>query len=268
MTIQVVPSDKPLGAEIRDVDVSHPLDTQTVDAIYQAILDYCVIYFRDQTVTQQQLVDFTNGYGAAVEHVRKQAPRDVKEIFIVSNVTENGQAVGALGNAELTFHSDLSYMPEPGTLSMLYALEIPSTGGETTWCDCRAAYDALSDDEKTSLVGRRAVHRHYVEEQNPTEIIDHPVVITHPDTGRKSLYVGPHLTQYIVDAEPEISERQLGRLYAHLSEPEFHYTHDWRVGDLVVWDNRPTMHRREPFPENERRLMWRTQIFNDRAPQP
>jgi taurine dioxygenase len=266
--MKTIPSEKPLGAEIRDVDLSHRLSSQVVDAIYQAILDRCVIYFRDQTLTQQQLVDFTNNFGVAIEHVRKQAPRDVQEVFIVSNVKENGQEIGALGNSELTFHSDLSYMPKPGTLSMLYTREIPSTGGETTWCDCRAAYDALSDGEKCELDGLRAVHRHYVEEQNPAEIVDHPVVTRHPDTGRKSLYVGPHLTKHLLDVDPAESDRILGKLYDHLSNPAFHWTHDWRVGDLVVWDNRPTMHRREPFPEDERRLMWRTQIFNDVAPRP
>lgn len=267
--LEVIPSPHPLGAEIRGVDVSGPLDADTVDAIYQAILDHCVIYFRDQTVTQKQLVDFTRYFGDPVEHVRKQPPREEREIFIVSNVKKNGEDIGALGNAELSFHSDLSYMPGPGTLSMLHAIEIPSTGGETTWCDCRAAYDALPQVSKDALVGLRAVHRHYVEEQNPSkDLVDHPVVITHPDTGRKSLYVGPHLTRHIVGMDPRESERLLGKLYAHLEQPAFHYTHDWQLGDLVVWDNRPTMHRRNPFPETERRLMWRTQIFNDIAPQP
>lgn len=264
--MKTIPSDKTLGAEIIDVDVSVSLDSETVDAVYQAILDHCVIYFRNQTITQRQLVDFTNCFGVAVEHVRKQAPREIGEIFIISNVKENGEEIGALGSAELSFHSDLSYMPKPGTLSMLYAIEIPSTGGATTWCDCRAAYDALPSDLQQELVGLRAVHRHYVEEQNPPEYIDHPVVITHPDTGRKSLYVGPHLTKHIVDVPPAESERILGLLYDHLANPVFHWTHDWQVGDLVVWDNRPTMHRREPFPETERRLLWRTQIFNDVAP--
>ena len=264
--METIPSAGPLGAEIRGVDASRPLDTSTVDRIYQAILDHCVVYFRDQTVTQRQLVDFTNCFGVAVEHVRRQPPRDVDEIFIISNVRENGQDIGALGNAELAFHADLSYLPKSGSLSMLYSLEIPSTGGATIWVDCRAAYDALSEAEKEALVGLRAAHRHYIEDQNPAGVVDHPVVISHPDTGRRSLYVSPHLTQRIVDTEPAASKQLLNRLYAHQDNPDFHYTHDWRVGDLVVWDNRPTMHRRESFPENERRLMWPTQIHSDRAP--
>lgn len=265
--IEVIPTEKPLGAEIQGVDLSQPLDEGAVDTVNQAILDHCVVFFRDQHLTQRQLVDFTNRFGVAVEHVRKQPPREVPEVFIVSNVRENGEEIGALGNSELTFHSDLSYMPKPGTLSVLYAVEIPSSGGATTWCDCRAAYDALPDPAKASLVGLQAVHRHYVEDQNPSkELVSHPVVITHPDTGRKSLYVGPHLTKHLLGVDAAESDRILGGLYEHLDNPRFHYTHDWRLNDVVVWDNRPTMHKREPFPETERRLMWRTQIYNDVAP--
>ena len=266
MEIKALKSTKTLGAEIPDVNLSRRLNAQDVDSIYQAILDHCVIYFREQDLTQRELVDFTNNFGVAIEHVRKQPEREVKEIFIVSNVKENGQEIGALGNAELTFHSDLSYLPKPGTLSMLYAREVPSSGGETTWCDCRAAYDALPEEQKAEIKGLRAIHRHYIEEQNHQEVVDHPVVIRHPDTGRKSLYVGPHLTKNIKDFDASESERILGKLYTHLANSAFHWTHEWRVGDVVVWDNRPTMHRREPFPEQERRLMWRTQIFNDVIP--
>ncbi len=261
-------SSSTIGATIHGVDVSQPLGPAAVDEIYQTIVDHCVVIFREHQLTQRQLVDFTNNFGVAVEHVRKQPPRDVHEIFIISNVKQDGVEIGALGNAELTFHSDLSYMPKPGTLSMLYALELPSSGGATTWCDCRAAYDALSDEHKASLVGLRAVHRHYVEAQNQPELVDHPVVITHPDSGRKSLYVGPHLTKHIVGIDAAESDRILSRLYEHLDEPRFHYIHNWHLGDLIVWDNRPTMHKREPFPESERRLMWRTQIYNDVAPVP
>jgi len=267
MSKKIIPSASSIGAEIRGVDASQPLGDDDVDFVYDALLKHCVVYLRAQSLTQQQLVDFTNHFGVAVEHVREQPPREVDEVFIISNVKENGQEIGALGSTEVTFHSDLSYMPKPGTLSMLYAIELPSSGGATTWCDCRAAYDALTDTEKDALSGLRAVHRHYVESQNPPGVtVDHPVVVTHPDTGRQSLYVGPHLTKHLVDVDASESDRLLSRLYEHQNDPAFHYTHDWQVNDLVIWDNRPTMHRRGPFPEEQRRLMWRTQIFNDVAP--
>ena len=258
----IIPSGGALGAEIQGLDLSKPPTPDTIQSIHQALLDHCVVYFRDQDLSEEDQVRFTNYFGRAVEHVRKQREREHKEIFIVSNIKENGQPVGALGDGEITFHSDLSYMKHPGTISVLYAVEIPSTGGDTQWCNCYAAYEALDDNTKKQLKGLRAVHRHYVEEQNPPEHIDHPIVRTHPDTGRQSLYVGPHLTKHVLDMSNDKSDTLLGKLFEHASRPEFIWTHTWQLGDLVMWDNRPTMHRREPFPANERRFMKRTQVFN------
>ena len=260
--MQIIPSNGALGAEIRGVDVSQPLDENAVQTIRQALLDYCVVYFRDQVLTDADQIRFTNYFGRAIEHVRKQRDREYKEIFIVSNIEEKGEPIGALGDGEIGFHSDLSYLKRPGTISVLYALEIPSTGGNTHWCNCYAAYEALDEDTKKRLTGLRAVHRHYVEEQNPPERVDHPVVRTHPETGRQSLYVGPHLTKYILDIPADESRALLNTLFEHAARPVFIWTHTWRVGDFVMWDNRPTMHRREPFPPSERRLMKRTQVFN------
>ena len=266
--MQIIPSNSALGAEIRGVDISRTLDDDTVQAIRRALLDHCVVYFRDQRLRDADQIRFTNHFGRAVEHVRKQRDREHKEIFIVSNIEENGEPIGALGDSEIGFHSDLSYLKRPGTISVLYALEVPRTGGNTQWCNCYAAYEALDADTKKRLTGLRAVHRHYVEEQNPPERVDHPLVRTHPETGRKSLYAGPHLTKYILGLPADESDALLNALFEHAARPEFIWTHTWRVGDLVMWDNRPTMHRREPFPPSERRLMKRTQVFNaDDIPQ-
>lgn len=260
--MEIVPTGGALGAEIRCVDLTKELDDETVARIRQALLDHCVIYFRDQELSEEDQIRFTNYFGQAVEHVRKQRERKNKEIFLISNVKENGEEIGALGSNEVSFHSDLSYLKHPGTISTLYAVEIPSTGGGTQWCNCYAAYEALDQCVKDQLKGLRAVHRHYVEEQNSPEIIDHPVVRTHPETGRKCLYVGPHLTKYIVGMDRDKSDDLLEMIYDHVKKPEFVWTHQWQLGDLVMWDNRPTMHRREPFPDTERRLMKRTQVFN------
>ncbi len=260
--MKIIPTDGALGAEIQELDLSQPLSTNDVKAVKQTLLDHCVVFFRNQKIGETDQIRFTNYFGKAVEHVRKQPERQHKEIFIISNIEEKGQAIGALGNGELTFHSDLSYMKHPGTISTLYAIEIPSTGGATQWCNCYKAYDTLNAAMKTQLKGLRAVHRHYVEDQNPPEHVDHPIVRTHPETGRKSLYVGPHLTKYIVNLDKSESDTLLNTLFAHATQPQFVWTHHWQVGDLVMWDNRPTLHRREPFPPNERRLMKRTQVFN------
>ena len=264
--LQVIASGGALGAQIKGLDLSRPLSDELIAAVRRTLLDHCVLVFRDQEISEENQVRFTNYFGRAVEHVREQLDRPIKEIFIISNLKENDQPIGALGNEEISFHSDLSYMRQPGTLSFLYAVELPASGGDTHWCNCQAAYAALDADFKERLQGLRAVHRHYVEAQNPPEIVDHPVVRTHAETGCQCLYVGPHLTKYIVGLNEAESRSLLEDLFEHMSQPRFIWTHHWQVGDLVMWDNRPTMHRRDPFPGDQRRLMKRTQIFNDEIP--
>lgn len=264
--LATAPTGGALGAEIKGLDLTQPLSPQQVKTVRDALLEYGVVFFRMQQISEEDQVRFTSYFGQPVQHVRKQLERRVKEIFIISNVKENGQAIGALGHGDIDFHSDLSYLRQPGTLSVLYAVEIPSTGGETQWCNCTAAYEALDEQMKDRLKGLRAVHRHSVAEQNPPEMIDHPIARTHPETGHKSLYVGPHLTKHIVGLSTAASHELLSQLYAHLIQSQFVWTHRWSVGDLVLWDNRPTMHRRLPFPATERRIMKRTQVFNDEIP--
>jgi taurine dioxygenase len=198
--------------------------------------------------------------------VREQPDRPIKEIFYISNIKENGRPIGALGNEELTFHSDLSYLPRPGRISVLYAVELPRIGGATQWCNCYAAYEALDDTMKARLRGLRAVHRHPIDSQNHLTTVTQPVVRTHPETKRKSLFISPQFTKSIVGLDPKESETLLNFLFSHLAQPQFVWTHDWQLSDVVMWDNRPTMHRREPFPASERRLLKRTQIFNDEIP--
>jgi taurine dioxygenase len=261
--IITVPSDAALGAEIRDLDLSQNLSDEQVAALHTALLDRCVLLFRDQHITDEDQVRFTRYFGAPVEHVRKQRQRRVKEIFIISNVKQNGEPIGALGSELIDFHSDLSYLPKPGTISLLYAVEIPAEGGDTQWCDCRAAYDSLPRQRQDYLRTLRAVHRHYVDEQNPPEPTVHPVVRTHPETGRLSLYVNPHLTSHMDGMPRREGDALLRELYDHMDQPRFTFTHEWQVGDLVMWDNRPTMHRRLAFPQDQRRIMNRTQVFGE-----
>ena len=264
--IEVISTGGALGAEVRGLDLSRELDLGLAESLRQALLEHCVLLFRDQSLSEQEQVRFTGYFGAPTEHVRKQGDRAVKEIFVISNVSESGKPIGALGSHELPFHSDLSYMPRPGTISVLYAVEVPSHGGRTSWCNGYAALDALDPFTRRRLDGARAIHRHPEEEQNPLEPADHPVVRTHPETGRRSLYVSPEFTRRILGLEEEVSTDLLGLLFAHLARPEFIWTHDWRPGDVVMWDNRPTLHRREPFPSEERRVMKRTQVFGDEIP--
>lgn len=263
---RIVPTGSALGAEVLGLDLALPLSADVVRELRQAMLAHGVIYFRGQDISDEDQVRFTGYFGKPVEHVRKQPERPVKEIFFISNVEENGQPIGALSNEVVSFHSDLSYLELPGTISTIYAIELPRTGGATTWCDCGAAYEALDEVAKTRLTSLRAIHRHSVEEQNPPEPVSHPVVCTHPETGHKSLYVGPHLTKSIVGLDEAASRQLLELVFDHLAQPRFSWTHDWQLGDVVMWDNRSTMHRRESFPSSERRIMKRTQILAEQPP--
>ena len=174
--LTIVATGGALGAEIKDCDLANPLTPAQAAQVRQAMLDYGVIFFRGQELSDEDIVRFTAHFGKPVPHVRKQRERKIKEIFIISNVKENGEPIGELGDELIPFHSDLSYLERPGTLSVLYAVEIPAEGGQTQWCNCTAAYETLDDTIKKRLNGLRAVHRHHVNAQNPTEHIAHPIV--------------------------------------------------------------------------------------------
>ena len=260
-TFEVIPTGSALGAEVTGLDLRRELDENTVGRLRAAFLDHCVLFFRGQDISQADLVRFTRYFGEPVPHVRPQPDRPIEEIFVISNVTEDGKPIGALGSEEIPFHSDLSYLPEPGTISLLYALEIPDEGGETMWANGYAAYEALDPDMQTRIDGLSAVHRHPIDALNTPEPTMHPVVRTHPETGRDVIYVSPHLTYRIEDLDRHEGQVLLDRLIAHATDVRFIWQHTWRVGDLVMWDNRCTMHRRTPFDDRQRRVMWRTQVF-------
>ena len=264
--LKVIPTGQPLGAEIFGLDLTRSLSRASISSLRQALLDYSLIFFRNQSLSEQNQVDFTRYFGMPVEHVRKQLERPIKEIFLISNLKKGGKAIGALSNDKIGFHSDLSYLPQPGTISTLYAVQLPKNGGATQWCNGYAAYKALDNDTKERIQGLKAVHRHSLEEQNPDKPAAHPLACTHPETGRKTLYLGPHLTRYIVGVDKKESDQILDKLFNHISQPQFVWTHHWQLGDFVIWDNRCTMHRREGFSSLETRLLKRTQVFNNQTP--
>jgi len=261
--MQIVLTGGALGAEVRGLDLRHPLSAEMVSRLRAAFLDYCVLLFRDQQIGEEDQVRFSRYFGDPVPHVREQPDRPVKEIFVVSNVEEDGKPLGALGYEEISFHSDLSYLHQPGSISILYAVEVPPSGGETMWVNGYAAYDALAEDLKERVTRLRAVHQHPRPQQNPSVPASHPVIRTHPETGRKVLYVNPQFTKSIEGLSEGESRELLDRLMAHATEPRFIWTHRWRAGDLVMWDNRCTMHRREAFDNRQRRVMKRTQMLGD-----
>lgn len=264
--IDIIQSDAALGAEVRGLDLSQPLQPSDFATVRAALLEYGVLCFRDQQLSEQAQLDFTSGFGHPEIHRRAQPGDHLPGIFVVSNVVENGQPIGALGNDEIGFHSDLAYLPLPGMFSLLYAVEIPDEGGATSWASGYAAYESLDDATQRRLVGLRAVHRHVSEELNPPEPTQHPVVCTHPETGRQTLFLTPLFSREILGSDEADSTTLLESLLLHATKDQFIYTHHWREGDLVMWDNRCTMHRREAFVANARRVMKRTQIMTTMAP--
>ena len=264
--LSVIPSGAALGAEVRGLDLSRPLASATVSAVRDALLKHGVVLFREQVISELNQVDFTAYFGKPEVHLRSNPDEVTPGIFLVSNVLRDGKPIGALGHGEVGFHSDLAYMPKPGTFTCLHALEIPASGGNTQWSSGYAAYAALAPEMQATLRGLRAIHRHVSEALNLAELTDHPVVCTHPETGRKTLFVTPLFTDKILGVPQAQGVALLATLIAHVTQPQFIWTHEWRQGDLVMWDNRATMHRREPFPSNLRRVMNRTQIYNDTVP--
>ena len=267
-----------LGAEITGVDLRHPLSRSVVDEILALWREHIVLVFRDQDLTMEQQLEFASNYGEL--GARKQAPEGLRErtegiyqtnenILLVTNVKVDGQPVGAFGDADMWFHIDSGYAERPYKYTILHALELPSKGGNTLFSNTYQAYDALPEELKKKLSGRKALHIH---EYMRTEKVDiskdisgsphhyHPVFITHPETGKKALFVDRLMTRLIEGFDEAESERILNQLFDLMESPEFLYEHVWRLGDVVMWDNRVAVHGRTWFPKGENRLLRRCTI--------
>ena len=277
-----------VGAEIRGVDLAAPLDDATFAVLYGAWLDHGVLQFRDQKLGGADLVAFSRRFGdldlAPVKGHGQVAVEGFPEVFIISNVVEDGVAIGSLGDSELLWHTDMAYTEEPPKASCLYSLSVPESGGETGYMDMYAAYQALPADLKRRIDGRTIKHdsvytldgylrdgsgaRLDQERIDVAEIAgpSHPIARTHPETGRKALYIGRRQNTYVNGLAVGESEELLDALWAHVAAQEAaaSWHHAWRVGDLLIWDNRRVMHRRNAFPPESRRVMHRTQIKGDK----
>lgn len=259
-TIKATPTNAALGAEISAIDLSQALDSLQAAQIRAAYHEHGVLLFRQQQVSQEEQVRFSRVFGQPVRHPTSTlAPGPVPEITVISNVVEQGQAVGALGHSEVHFHADLIFLHTPGTFSVLYAAEVPARGGDTSWADGCSAYEALDTKTKERIDDLRVVYTHSRPEYNPNRPAAHPLVSTHPETGRKSLYFSPNHAQHIQGIDATESGELLAFIHEHYIAPHFVWTHAWQQGDLVVWDNRRCLHRRDPFDNNQRRLMKRAQ---------
>jgi taurine dioxygenase len=279
---EVIPTGAALGATVNGVDLRH-LSEATFARIMQAWHEHSVLLFRGQTLTDQDLIAFSRRLGdldwAPVQETGRRFVEGLPEIYIVSNVKVNGEPIGSLGDGEAVWHTDMSYLDLPPKASMLYALEIPPTGGNTSFCTMYGIYEALPQPLKDRIAGLKIKHDGtfnsggYVRQgvtptddprQSPGAV--HPLVCTHPASGRRMLYLGRRRNAYLVGLELAESEALLNELWSVVDRQEFSWEHVWRVGDLVLWDNRCTMHRRDAFDPDSRRIMHRTQVKGDARP--
>jgi taurine dioxygenase len=280
---EVSPTGAGLGAAIRGIDIRAPLSAADRDRIRAAWHEHLVLLVRGYRLSDPQLLAFTRNFGEldlppSNENSAKFGGDHPAhpEIAVISNIVEGGKAIGALGAGEAYWHTDSSFVERPPAGSFLHALEIPPQGGNTQFANMYTAYDALPASLKLRIAGLKAIHNFAYTSggmlrkgfENIADVTKapgahHPLVRTHPDTGRKALFLGRRLGSYIIGLPVEESELLLDLLWAHATRDEFVWTHEWQVGDLIIWDNRCAMHRRDPFDPAMRRLMHRTQIAGD-----
>jgi taurine dioxygenase len=272
--LQFTPLSKHIGCEVKGIDLREPIEPETAKAIYRAFLDHAVLLFRGQDLTQEDLVRVTGIFGefAPLGRPRHTLPsgfsKILPNIMLISNIRENGETIGALPDGEMMFHHDTIHRDEPHKATLLYSVEIPTYGGDTLFASGTAAYDELDPAMKKKLEGLKAVNFYVYNsvKRNDKQAVDatsqavHPVVRTHEETGRKALYVNRLMSVRIEGMEEAESNALLDFLFDHAEKPEFIYTHVWRKGDLIVWDNRCSSHARTDFPADQRRLLLRTTV--------
>jgi taurine dioxygenase len=279
---RVVLTGSALGATVGGVDL-RDLHDAVFALIMQAWHNHSVLLFRDQTLNDQELIAFSRRLGdldwAPIQETGRRFVERLPEIFIVSNVKVNGEPIGGLGDGESVWHTDMSYLDVPPKASILYSLEVPVTGGNTSFCTMYGLYEALPARLKDRIAGLKIKHDGtytsggYVR-QGVTATDDprtspgavHPLVCTHPESGHRMLYLGRRRNAYITGLELADSEALLDELWEFASRPDFTWEHVWRVGDLVLWDNRCTMHRRDAFAPHSWRIMHRTQVKGEGRP--
>lgn len=277
---EVVPLTRHIGAELRGIDLRERPDEATVRAIYQAWLDHLVIVFPGQQLSQEDLLRVTGWFGEVNPLGRppKYFPKGfsslLPNIMLISNIRENGEPIGALPDGEMMFHHDMIHAEVPSKGTFLYSVEIPSRGGNTLFASGYAAYETLGPAVRDRLEGRKALHHYHFGstirgdgkgvEAFAEQV--HPVFRTHEETGRKAVYVNRLMTVKVLDLPGDESDRLLNIVWDHSERPEFIYEHVWRVGDLLLWDNRCSSHARTDFPSTERRLMLRTTVKGTTRP--
>ncbi len=279
--VQHVKLSKHTGVEIRGINLNEQIPQATIAEIWKLFVDNCIVLFRDQKLDQADLVRATSQFGACGEYDRPAAfhtpgqKRVLPQIMLITNIRENGEPIGNLPDGEMWFHHDTIHRKVPHKATLLYAVEVPSWGGNTVFSNLMAAYDALPAELRSELEGRLAYNAFSygsTRKDDPNAVSArnaavHPAVRTNPDNGRKAIYVDRLMTQYLVDVPEATSESVLERVYDFIEQDAFCYEHVWQKGDVVMWDNRTSVHARRDFPSDQVRLMWRTTLADSVAPQ-
>jgi taurine dioxygenase len=285
--IEVVSCRAALGAEVRGIDLT-TIDDVMFDRLHDIWLEHLLLVFRGQRFAAEDLVTLVRRFGTPVTssalHKRSLEERTANKVFdlppevtVVTNVKQDGKPVGILGDGEVVWHSDFSFKEAPTAARMLLAVEIPPAGGLTYFTNCYAAYDTLPDAMKRRLSGMTIKQANIVDtamQVRPGASLDmdirevpgpsHPVISTHPETGRNMIFLGRRHGAYVNGLSLEDSEALLDELWAHTVQPKLTYVHEWAVGDIVVWDNRATLHKRDAFQSDSRRVLYAAQVEGHR----
>lgn len=288
--MEAIPTGAALGVEIQGIDIREPLSPEEVAFIRDAWHAHLVLVVREQLMTERQHMTFSENFGeleySGANLFKKNYSHEnlgnfdgvtPPQIAVVSNITVDGKPIGSLGSGEAKWHTDSSLVECPPAGGFLHAREIPDTGGATSFLNMYLALETMPADLRRRIEGRQIHHpaTHSSNEQprkgfeNFTDIAnapgtDHPIIRVHPDTGRQALYLGRRLNATVVGLPLDESDDLLNALWSHATQERFVYRHEWKVGDLVVWDNRCCMHKRESFDPDSRRLMHRTQTRGER----
>lgn len=287
--VRVRPMAGPIGADIEEVDLA-TLDDAAFAVINRAWMDHLVLRFRGQSLSDVDLMNFSRRFGALDRVPIKAAgvpmtddprlaihPDAVEYVSVISNAKIDGKSIGSLGNYESRWHTDMSYNDVPPMASVLYGIEVPPTGGDTSFASMYAAFETLDTATQQQISGLTCIHdasrnsvgelrRGFAEVTDARQTVGahHPLVRTHPVTRRKCLFLGRRRNAYIPELSLEESEALLERLWAHATAPSLCWTQVWRAGDVVMWDNRCALHRRDEFDDRYERIMHRTQICGDK----
>ncbi|TBU87180.1 TauD/TfdA dioxygenase family protein [Phytopseudomonas dryadis] len=280
---RIEPQQAPLGARVHGLDARQAPSAAQILQLKQALRDHHILIFRGQQLDDGQFLRFTSWFGSVFQPhpdfpvLSSGADGKAPDIVKVANAED-----GELGNSELSAHSDHQWTPTPSSGSLLYAQEVPRDGGETLWTNLALAYDTLDERTKAEIEGLRLINynpfvrlrsgdygrmgeiTYRTPDIEPIQGTEHPLVRTHPESGKRLLFLGARTEVELVGVEPQYGQALIARLREHLARPELSYTHRWQVGDIVYWDNQATLHARNAFPADQRRRLHRVSLAGSR----